>query len=68
MRSLFWSQDGINFEPCCEFPNIASGIFSSFIHDGSQTDVTKFWGVAVNYREVEDMNRYIYRFDFEFEE
>lgn len=64
-RSLFWSEDGINFKECCQFPNVSSGIFTSTIHDGRQTDATKFWGLMVQTRDKAKpwLHRYIYRFD-----
>jgi predicted GH43/DUF377 family glycosyl hydrolase len=61
-RSLFWSEDGISFESCCQFPNVSSGIFTSLVHDGTQTGITKFWGLMVQ-TDKGMSDRYIYRFD-----
>ncbi|QQO10110.1 family 43 glycosylhydrolase [Breznakiella homolactica] len=57
-QSLFWSGDGIHFEACCPFENRAPGIFV-----GSESDITKCWGVSVKTRN-RDQGRYIERFDF----
>jgi beta-xylosidase len=57
-QSLFWSEDGLAFEPCCPFENRAPGIYA-----GSTTDLTKCWGVSVKTRNG-SMGRYIARFDF----
>lgn len=57
-QSLFWTEDGIHFEACCPFENRAPGIFA-----GSETDITKCWGVSVKTRN-KGMGRYVERFDF----
>lgn len=62
-QSLYWSEDGIHFEKCCEFLNRAAGIYTSIIADGSQTDITKFWGLSVNTLH-NHLDRYIERFAF----
>jgi len=62
-QSLYWSEDGIHFERCCEFPNRAAGIYTSVICDGSQQDITKFWGLTVN-TVNNHLGRFIERFDF----
>lgn len=66
-RSLFWSEDGITFEPCCEFPNVSVGLYTSIVHDGTQDDVSKFWGLMVG-TKLYGLRRYIKRFDFCLEE
>ena len=58
---LYYSEDGIAFEPCCEFENRASGIF---VPPGEAAeDIRNYWGVTVNTRDAH-LGRYIERFDF----
>lgn len=61
IQYLYYSEDGIHFEPCAPFPNRASGIF---IPEGEdQKDITKYWGVSVATADAHK-KRYIERFDF----
>jgi len=57
-QSLFWSEDGLTFEPCCHFINRAPGIYV-----GSKDDITKCWGVSVKTNHG-GLGRYLERFDF----
>ena len=59
---LYYSEDGVCFEPCCEFENRASGIFVP--QGAAADDISSMWGVAVNTRSSH-FERYIERFDFE---
>ena len=61
VQYLYYSDDGIHFEPCAPLPNRASGIC---IPEGEdRKDITKYWGVSVATRDTHK-KRYIERFDF----
>lgn len=57
-QSLYWSEDGVRFEPCCLLANRAAGIFQ-----GNGQDITTCWGVTVKTKNRE-FGRYVERFDF----
>ncbi len=58
VQYLYYSEDGLHFEPCAPFDNRAAGVFSP------GDDLTKCWGVTVATRNA-GLGRYIQRFDFE---
>lgn len=57
-QSLFWSEDGIHFQPVAPCVNRAAGIYA-----GNGTDITTCWGVIVKTIDTH-WKRYIERFDF----
>ncbi len=57
-QSLYWSGDGLTFEPVCPCVNRAAGIFA-----GDGQDISTCWGVVVKTRDTH-LKRYIARFDF----
>lgn len=64
IQYLYYSSDGINFEPCCEFPNRAAGIYYPDNDGTHRYDICDCWGVSVNTTDT-DKKRFIERFDFE---
>lgn len=57
-QSLYWSEDGLSFEPVCPFVNRAVGIFA-----GDGQDISTCWGVTVRTHDTE-FKRYVTRFNF----
>lgn len=62
IQYLYYSDDGIHFTPCAEFPNRASGICIPQGQD--REDITKYWGVSVATKDS-FRKRYIERFNIE---
>lgn len=62
VQYLYYSDDGIHFTPCAEFPNRASGI--CIPQEIERDDITKYWGVSVATKDT-FKRRFIERFDFE---
>lgn len=56
---LYYSEDGLHFEPCCEFANRAAGIYSP----GSEADLTECFGIIVNTKN-KHLERFLERVDF----
>lgn len=64
-QKLYWSEDGLRFEECCDFPNAATGLYTKVVQDGSQQDVSAFWGIDSAQTSGESGNRNVVleRFD-----
>ena len=60
--SLLPSKDGIHFEPCCEFPNRAAGIYV-LADIEEQKEISNYWGIGVKTHDTHK-KRYLYRFGF----
>ena len=66
VQYLYYSKDGLHFEPACEFPNRACGIY--WPDDPEQrNDLRNCWGVSVSTKD-RHWKRYLQRFRFETQE
>lgn len=62
VQYLYYSEDGVHFEPCCEFPNRAAGIYVPADIEG-QKEISNYWGIGVKTHDTHK-KRYLYRFGF----
>ena len=56
--SLLPSKDGIHFEPCCEFPNRAAGIYV-LADIEEQKEISNYWGIGVKTHDTHKKDIYI---------
>lgn len=63
VQYLYYSEDGIHFEPCCEFANRAAGIYVP-TDEQERKDIANYWGVGVDTLDTHK-KRYLYRFGFD---
>ena len=62
IQYLYYSEDGIRFEPCFECPNRASGLYIP-TDDKLKLDITNYWGISVSTKDT-FKKRFLYRFGF----
>lgn len=62
VQYLYYSDNGIYFEPCASFNNRASGIYTPEGEAGN--DIRNYWGISVATRD-RHLKRYIERFNFQ---